>query len=61
MKKCKMVSCGGVTAGNKKQQSPDKIKTLYPALCLGQMGCPPSTAVRTTGHMSYISSETELF
>jgi len=37
-----MVSCSRVAAGNKKQQSPDKIKTLYPALCPGQLGRPPA-------------------
>ena len=42
MKKCKMVSCSRVAAGNKKQQSSDKIKTLYPALCSEQLGSPPA-------------------
>ena len=37
-----MVSCSKVAEGIKKQQSPDKLKTLYTALCPGQVGRPPA-------------------
>lgn len=45
-----MVSRSRVAAGNKKHQSSDKIKTLYSALCQGQLGPPPHCCQNHQAH-----------